>query len=68
MAVRKLDGEIDDEPHNVIGFIILIIVGANVVGGIFSRSMMNRLRWRTRTILIIKYTHRYIGLALIALA
>ena len=44
--------------HNIMGFIVLLFVLFITVGGVFTRSMMNRIKWNTALILKIKTGHR----------
>ncbi|CDW84971.1 cytochrome b5-like heme steroid binding domain containing protein [Stylonychia lemnae] len=68
IAVSKADWEVVNSLHTIIGFIVTITVTLIVLGGVFTRSMMNRLRWKTHLILKIKFGHRMFGLALITLS
>ena len=44
--------------HQIIGVTILTLVTLIAVGGVFNRSMMRRLRWRTADVLRIKRGHQ----------
>lgn len=45
------------EPHQIIGIIILSLVGVIVFGGIMTRSMMQRIKWSTSKVKLNKYGH-----------
>jgi hypothetical protein len=47
-----------DNPHAIIGIIILALVIAITLFGVFTRSRMNRLRWKTVLILRVKNMHK----------
>jgi hypothetical protein len=64
LALAKKNWTIDKDLHNVSGFIILVVVLILVLGGVFSRSMMNRIRWNTPLLLKIKFGHRVIIFAI----
>lgn len=68
MAVKRAGWEVVNSWHTVIGFIILVVVTLITVGGVFSRSMMRRLKWKTHVALKIKTGHRIFGLLLITLS
>jgi hypothetical protein len=57
-----------DDPHYVLGMIVLLSVVEVALGGIFARSRMVRLKWRTSLILAVKYIHKMFGYALIILS
>ena len=57
MAFKRAGNEVVNSWHTIIGFIITCVVTVLALGGVFTRSMMNRLRWRTNTILKIKRGH-----------
>lgn len=58
LAISGSGWVIEDSLHNKIGFFITTVVTLIVLGGVFTRSMMNRLKWRTHIILNIKKGHR----------
>ncbi len=63
------DWEVNGEsPHNIIGMIVLLSVLEIALGGIFTRSRMVRLEWKTNVILFFKMIHRTGGFLLIALS
>lgn len=39
-----------------------------VIGGVVNRSLMQRLRWRTKDVLRIKMAHRYFGYFMLLLS
>ena len=57
IAVVKI-GEIEEMAHNIMGFILLLIVSFIAIGGVFTRSLLNRLKWNTKKILFIKKGHK----------
>jgi uncharacterized membrane protein len=57
IAVVRI-GEVENQAHNVMGFILLLIVTFIALGGIFTRSMLNRLKWNTKKALAIKKGHK----------
>lgn len=62
MAISRANWEVTYSPHNILGFCITLLVTLLVLGGVFTRSMMNRLKWRTHLILKIKTGHRVISI------
>ena len=50
--------EIEVALHNLIGFSILCVVLLVVMFGVFTRSMMNRMKWKTKSLIILKYGHK----------
>jgi len=58
LAIKKLDWKLTSNPHNVIGFIVMVWVGLISFGGIFARSRLNRARWNTKFALRIKKMHK----------
>ena len=58
IAVKKAGWEVENSLHTIIGFIVTVVVTFIVLGGVFTRIMMNRLRWKTHLILKIKLGHR----------
>ena len=63
------DWEVNSEsPHNIIGMIVLLSVLEIALGGIFTRSRMVRLEWKTNVILFLKMIHKTGGFLLIALS
>ena len=50
-------GEIENNFHSICGVCILAVVIAVALGGVFTRSRMNRIRWNTGLILNIKKLH-----------
>jgi hypothetical protein len=46
-----------DNVHCILGLVILIVVSFIVFGGIFSKYMLNCVKWRTRLTLNIKQIH-----------
>lgn len=61
MAFNHQYNTIDSQVHTIVGFALMIITVLIVVGGVFTRSMMNRLRWRTPLIIKIKRSHQIFG-------
>jgi hypothetical protein len=57
IAVVRI-GEVENQAHNIMGFILLLIVTFIALGGIFTRSMLNRLKWNTKKALAIKKGHK----------
>lgn len=57
MAINKVNG-INNRVHNIFGVIVLSLVILVVLGGVFSRSRLNRLRWKTNLILKVKNGHK----------
>jgi len=47
---------------------ILFLVTFLAVGGVFTRSRMRRLKWKTKTILKIKKAHKGLAYSMIGLA
>jgi hypothetical protein len=45
------------EPHQLIGIVILSFVGVIVLGGVFTRAMMQRIEWSTAKVKLNKYGH-----------
>lgn len=54
--------------HSVLGVIILSLVLLIVLGGVLNRSLMQRLRWRTKDVLRVKMVHRYFGYFMLILS
>ena len=48
--------------------IILSLVVLIILGGVFNRIMMQRLRWRTKDVLRVKAGHRYFGFLMLLLS
>lgn len=57
LALKQNEWKIGNKYHEVAGFIVMIVTAVIVIGGVFTRSMMNRLRWKTSKIIAIKLTH-----------
>jgi integral membrane sensor domain MASE1 len=49
---------INTDPHSIIGVIILAVVIFLTLFGVFARSRMNRLKWKTVLILRVKMLHK----------
>ena len=58
LIVHDREGEIEGNFHSIAGIIILIFVIIVTLGGVFTRSRMNRIRWNTKLILALKTTHK----------
>ena len=58
----------NESAHNIIGMIVLLSVLEVALGGIFTRSRMVRLEWKTNAILFFKMIHKTGGFLLIALS
>mmetsp|Transcript_3678 Transcript_3678/g.3606 ORF Transcript_3678/g.3606 Transcript_3678/m.3606 type:complete len:189 (+) Transcript_3678:146-712(+) len=55
-------------PHTVIGVLILIFVYIIVVAGLLVYYMKGNAEWKTRVILVMKWTHKYFGYLLLLTA
>ena len=55
LMIHDKDGEIENNFHSILGLILLIIV---TLGGVFTRSRMNRIKWNTKLILALKTIHK----------
>jgi uncharacterized membrane protein len=51
-------GTIGNDPHSIIGVIMLAVVIFLTLFGVYTRSRMNRLKWKTLLILRIKMLHK----------
>jgi hypothetical protein len=60
--------ELEGEPHFIIGLIVFFSVTFVALFGIFTRSRMVRLQWKTNTILLFKFMHKSAGFILVALS
>ena len=58
LGIKHMDWTITNDLHSVMGFIVLLLIFFITVGGVFTRSMMNRIKWNTALILKIKTGHR----------
>jgi hypothetical protein len=47
-----------DNYHSMVGPIVMAFTGAIVLGGVFTRSMMRRLEWKTKLMTYIRYSHK----------
>ena len=59
LMIHDKDGEIENNFHSILGLILLIIV---TLGGVFTRSRMNRIKWNTKLILALKTIHKVLSL------
>lgn len=58
LAIKNLNWEVEAVLHNLLGFSILVVVLLIVIAGVVTRSMMNRLKWRTKNLLRLKTAHK----------
>ena len=58
LAIKNAGWTIDAGIHQALGLITLIFVLLIVLGGVFNRSMMQRVRWNTKKVLTIKTGHK----------
>lgn len=58
LGIKHMNWTIDRGLHSVMGLLVLLLVFFMTVGGVFTRSMMNRVRWNTGLIIRIKTGHR----------
>ena len=58
LGIKHMSWTITNDLHSVMGFIVLLLIFFITVGGVFTRSMMNRIKWNTALILKIKTGHR----------
>jgi hypothetical protein len=58
ILIHDNEGKILANAHSIIGVIILAVVMAITLFGVFTRSRMNRLKWNTAWIMRTKNTHK----------
>jgi hypothetical protein len=58
MALARSEWQVSAGFHEILGVIILALVTLPVLGGVFNRSRMMRLRWRTDLMLKVKRGHQ----------
>lgn len=66
IAMEELGWDIANLPHTIVGFIILVLVGLIVIGGIIAKFTMVTYKWKTKGLLINKYGHKFFGYFMIA--
>lgn len=66
--MKNLQWEIEVDWHNIIGFIVMVLVGCIVIGGFMVAIFMNTLRWNTTMILKMKTGHKLFGFFMILLS
>ena len=57
-GIGNNDWKLTGSAHHVLGLIILFTIFFQTVGGVFTRSRMNRLNWRNALMLKVKIVHR----------
>lgn len=67
LALKRAGWEVEVGVHQILGVIVLSFVTLIVLGGVFNRSMMQRLRWRTADMLRIKRGHRWFAYLMLLL-
>eukprot|EP00347_Sterkiella_histriomuscorum_P018114 403346733 len=65
IGIKRMDWKLKDEPHFILGLIVFFGITFLSVGGIITKSTMNRLKWKTHTILTLKFIHKSYGYCLL---
>jgi hypothetical protein len=68
LTLARKEWTITSGPHEILGVVILSLVLLIVLGGVFNRSMMQRLRWRSSLMFRIKMGHRLFGYLMLLLS
>ena len=58
VGMRMRNWELGGDAHYVLGLIIFFSILLLVLGGVMTRSRMNRLKWKTHVILKFKLFHK----------
>ena len=59
VGIKKMDWELTGaEPHYVIGLIIFFATLFVAVGGVFARSRIRRLQWKSKFIQRVQFIHK----------
>lgn len=68
LALKRSGWRVEAGVHQILGVVILSLVTVIVLGGVFNRITMQRLRWRTADMLRVKRGHRYFGFFMLLLS
>lgn len=68
LVLKKVNFKIAKGLHPIIGLSVFIAVGIIALGGFAARSTMQRMRWNTSRIILIKTSHRFFSYLLIIAA
>jgi hypothetical protein len=58
IIIKDKGGEIEDNPHSIIGIVILAVVIFTALFGLFTRNKMDSMRWNTIWIIRFKNLHK----------
>ncbi len=68
LAMQRLDWNVEKDWHNIIGFIVMILVAILALGGILIGTLLNTLRWKTALLMKFKAGHKLFGMLMITLS
>jgi hypothetical protein len=68
IAIEEMEGNIENFPHAIVGFITVIVSGLVLAGGFIAKITMVSFKWRSKMLLINRFGHKVFAWLILILA